>query len=298
MDSPHTATFLDNNNVLIIGGDKVYMFNPADNTFSDITGVSGSLPRIGHTATLLDDDKVLIVGGYSPGSDPDIAIIMAAGILDLGSVPRTFGDITNLATMIYPRWGHTANLLTGEKVLILGCVETVLGSGSCFEAAVYDSSVGAFDWLYYSPGNLYRENHASSMLVDGTVLITGGWLYTLPGVSFIAQQQIYNPGTNSFIGTGSMVGVGTRADHTSTRLNDGSVLVVGGVNALDLLATAEIYSAGSFVSTGSMAIERRYHTATLLQGGKVLITGGQSWYGALGYAEIYDPALGGFSANN
>ena len=107
-----------------------------------------------------------------------------------------------------------------------------------------------------------------------------------------------------------------RVLHTSTLLQNGKVLIVGGVltSASDPVATAEVYdpATGTFTMTGAMATAREQHTATLLADGRVLIVGGttsapaslsSAWLatGTLNLqgtatAEIYDPSTGSFSA--
>jgi hypothetical protein len=91
-----------------------------------------------------------------------------------------------------------------------------------------------------------------------------------------------------------------RTYHTATRLADGRVLVVGGLNGNDVLTSTEIYDPvrGSFRLSGRLATAREGYTATLLLStGKVLIVGG--WNRAtlqyLATAELYDPATGTFT---
>ena len=90
----------------------------------------------------------------------------------------------------------------------------------------------------------------------------------------------------------------SRNGHTTTYLTDGKVLVTGGYDGTQNLATAEIYdpAADTWTATGNMDSIRFSHTATLLDNGKVLIIGG--WNGGfLDYKStlLYDPASGTFT---
>ena len=68
-----------------------------------------------------------------------------------------------------------------------------------------------------------------------------------------------------------------RFHHTSTLLPDGRVLVAGGENGRDPLASAELYdpATGTWSDTGSLNSARDSHTATLLPNGMVLVAGGR-----------------------
>jgi len=89
-----------------------------------------------------------------------------------------------------------------------------------------------------------------------------------------------------------------RAQHTATLLQNGKVLVAGGVDAQGVAtATAELFdpSSSRWTAAAPMQSPRIEHTATLLSDGRVLVAGGRSrrTYGeTLDSAEVYDPASG------
>lgn len=104
-----------------------------------------------------------------------------------------------------------------------------------------------------------------------------------------------------FLATGSMTT--PRAFETVTKLQNGKVLIVGGLSsdAIDsttVLATAELYdpATGKSKATGSLHVARYGHFAALLNDGRVLIVGGDDASGyALTSAELYNPVTGTFS---
>ena len=98
--------------------------------------------------------------------------------------------------------------------------------------------------------------------------------------------------------------VQARGDGTATRLQDGRVLLAGGVNyssnagqlVTSEYAAAELFdpNTGRFSPTGSMDSAREGQTATLLGDGEVLIAGGSDLSGSLSTAELYDSKTGTF----
>ena len=102
-----------------------------------------------------------------------------------------------------------------------------------------------------------------------------------------------SPRIDAFTSTHSMTTA--RQYHTATTLQNGKVLVTGGidVNSYTPLASAELFDPATenWSSIGSMSIARTNHAATLLKDGRVLVTGGYGSAGLLNSVELYDTAV-------
>ncbi len=160
--------------------------------------------------------------------------------------------------------------------------------------------VGAFTALGDGP----RDARILAMVVPANsnqVLIAGGFNSVL---NSLPTAELFDPTTLRFTPTGPMTA--SRAGATATPLDDGFVLIAGGLscgspgsNECTYLNTAELFnpSSGAFVPTGMLTVARAFHSATLLSSGMVLIAGGQDSQGStLASAELYDPATGTFTA--
>ena len=267
--------------------------------------------RSSHTETLLLNGKVLIAGGLGgvPGNPGGLAL-QSAEIYD----PAT-GVFSPTGDMTEARHSHTATLLQNGTVLIAG------GYPAFASAEIYDPLTGTFaatgsmvvlrgyfDVFGFSSRRAGRTAHTATLLADGRVLLTGGGSPTGVASNIALDAETYDPSTGSFSptgGTNCVVNPGgfsecgmtvRRAFHTATRLDDGTVLIVGGANT-SAEAGAEVFypSTGSFGSVATMTTPRSSHTATLLPNGDVLVAGGQD-AAPLGTAEVYRWATGSFSA--
>ena len=257
--------------------------------------VTGSLfygPRTQHTATLLCDGRVLIVGGANVNSN-----LSSAELYD----PNT-GRFSPTGSMGSAHLEGTATRLSDGRVLIAGGGEDKPGcGGTCVPVAsaeLYDPATGSF-----SPtGSMSKARVAATatLLRDGRVLVAGGddigSTYDSAAANIaLASAELYDPATGRFSPTGSMGG--PRAGATATLLQDGRVLIAGGMSDT-VYPTAELYDpvTGKFSPTGEMIHAMVQDTATLLQDGRVLIAGGLPIDGpTTAPAELYDPHTGQFS---
>lgn len=159
-----------------------------------------------------------------------------------------------------------------------------------------------------------RANHTATLLAGGPadnvseVFIAGGGIGSIIVPVPSATTEIWSPLTRSFRpGPGMIL---PRLAHTATRLQDGRVLITGGVSSSGrVTSTCEIFDPISETSSpaASMAASRGGHAATLLPDGRVLVSGGfADWQNAAinfvaalnsaqDSTEIYDPVTNTWS---
>jgi hypothetical protein len=217
----------------------------------------------------------------SPALCPPIATPGDAGSYTV-TVSNAAGTVTS------PPATLRVDAARAQSVLLIGGQDPA--SGAAFARVErYDLATSA--WSTLAPLTTPRTRHAAVRLLDGRLLVTGGW--NRP--SEFRSAELYDPRTG--VWTQARYMEFDRSSHTATVLADGRVLVVGGNNVAQ---HAEIYDPvqDTWSRTGTMAVPNRAsHTATLLRDGRVLVVGGFSSAAAAlrSVAEVYDPATNGWS---
>jgi hypothetical protein len=162
--------------------------------------------------------------------------------------------------------------------LILALVSTIYVTARSISDPVLSSIAVAPATATISGSQTGRQFTATATFSDGSTKILSG--------------------VDSWAVTGSLATA--RNYHTATLLQDGSVLVTGGVNGATTFASAERYVPGTetWTPAGSMSVPRAGHTATMLPNGKVLVVGGQNHATNALYnsTELYDPVTNSWSA--
>ncbi len=126
--------------------------------------------------------------------------------------------------------------------------------------------------------------------------------FAVSGIAYVLTSRCSRSVVLANISSAGSVSSGSpmlepRSGHTATLLQDGEVLIAGGMRRnQDFYRSAELYdpAVGKFRATGAMTVARVGHAAVLLPSGKVLVVGGWVNHESTDSAELYDPATGRF----
>ncbi len=245
----HTMTLLANGKVLIAGGEicssstscaalnTAELYDPVAGTFT----ATGSLnaARFNASAAVLSSGQVLIAGGFNGSTYP-----AAAELYD--PVAGTFSVTGSLNT---PRAYATATWLgTADMVLIAG--GSTCSLPGCPVASTEYYLNGSFTFL--NNMTVSRLNQTATLLTNGQLFLAGGFDSCSSSCVSDATSELYNPQTFSF--TSSQALTTGRSGHTATLLTDGSVLLVGGINNGETLASTDLYQPPSLALPGLSSI--------------------------------------------
>ena len=202
------AALLNNSQVLMAGGSNLdgtsnataELYNPTTGKWAATTSMPGS-----HTspATLLPSGKVLVVGGGGVLYDPSAA------------------QWTTTGPLYYGITGGSAALLTNGDVLAYG------NKFSCYAAQFYSPSTNTWTRTNRQCGN--DTSYGPLVLLGtGKVLLAGDEITYSGHTSPTARCSLYDPSTNTWTPTGSLLQATRR---TATLLPNGKVLSVGSSDA-------------------------------------------------------------------
>ena len=230
------------------------------------------------------------------------AVIVASGLLALCVVPVVVaGEWVDGASM-----GVTREY-PGLAVLPDGRIQAVTGhalSGKGLDPALRSGLASAelYDpvrdvWMPTGALRVRRNGVQPEGLIrlaSDKVLFAGGG----SGSRSVHEVELYDPETGKWELTGPMSV--PRCVHTTTLLETGQVLAVGGIDWIteEVRDTAEVYDpeTGEWRFAGRMRTPRFSHRAIRLSDGRVLVMGGHNAYPGFepvtADAEIFDPATG------
>ena len=252
------------------------------------------IAQTAHLAAALPDGRAIEMGGNTSES-LDVPDSPLTQIFDPGTERFTRGPDL-LFSVLAGEFTSVAPLSNGGFLLVGGGINAGAGALTSVITQRFDPAglrpVRTGDAL---TGGL--PNRTATPLADGGVLLTGG-----TSIGSGASAERYDPLEGRWRAAAPMLHV--RTGHTATLLQDGRVLVAGGITCCQppnpsaefYASTAEIYdpATNAFTATGSMRDGRGLHAAALLPDGRVLVSGGSGNdpTSPPRNAEIFDPATG------
>ncbi len=283
--------------VLVAGGINNSVSVTTAQLYSATTGLWTTAANLNvarhlHTATLMPNGNVLVVGGMT-----NTAVLNNAAIYNPATGTGTWTAVsTNMSSA---RRSHSATLLSSSnsnfnnKVLIAGGNSG--GTTSLTTVQLFDTT--ALTWSTTTALSPAREGHTGTKLANGNVLITGGKNVS----TFLGTAQVFTIPASGTAATWASAGTmnSLRWGHTATLLStsildSGSVLVVGGSNGTAPVMSADLWSGTStWTATTALTTAVQAHTSTLLTSGKVLVAGGSNnGTASVAAGVVYDPSSG------
>jgi len=280
----HTTTTLDNNDVLIIGGNsptaggvvaQAERYQPSQGGIFVVTGDLGT-PRQGHAATRLFDDTVLVTGGEAAGG-----VVVAS--------PELYDRHTGLFTAVpgsphTARTNHRASFMRDGSVLLTG------GDQGGAPLASIERYVGGATG-FTSVGNLAqaRSLHTAVALANGDVLVLGGFTDAAQSVPTASVEVLDR--TTGLPRPAKKNLAQPRFGAGAAIFADGLIMLVGGFGVGGVaLDTAEVYDPHDEEPVAALIMTRVRGSAraSSLFDGRILVTGDDNT------ADLYDPFQGIF----
>ena len=190
------------------------------------------------------------------------------------------------------RWLEAGTMPLGiERPLALELADGrvfAYGNGEDPRGAIWDPKTNA--WTATSPSKRPRGESAASLLSDGTILVTGG-VHIPKGHYVLRSAERYDPKTDTWKDAGATGA--QRRGHTHTTLDDGRILITGGVGGGFAAPTRRIDlfdpATNQFGDHAEMGVGRSFHATVDLGSGRLLVIGGHDKEGPLRSMEICDP---------
>tara|TARA_R110002096_G_scaffold12563_2_gene45099 strand:+ start:352 stop:1929 length:1578 start_codon:yes stop_codon:yes gene_type:complete len=246
-------------------------------------GPNMTTARALHSTVRLNDGRVLLIGG----ADQLGTVLSSCEIYDPAS--NSFTATGNMGT---PRILHGASILADGRVMVAGGTSTLTPdvtaaiTGTLQSAEIFNPATGTWSNTQNIGGR--RLGPALTLLSTGQVMVSGGIAVTiffgLPvAASSTTAVQLWTPASSSWSGGSSMSQGRAGHQYNQVTLNDGRVLMTGGVNVPSLLSAAtsapisgaEVYNpTTNSWQTVNMPTARALHSATLLADGRVATCGG------------------------
>jgi hypothetical protein len=215
----------------------VYRWSPGASTWSDAPPLT--IARAKHASVSLSDGRVAVIGGegipLAGNSFPSLSSVEFLSPSRDGSDGKRPGALS-MAWQPGPpleeaRSRPAALVTRSDDIVVIGGENRRAGI-----ASVEMLASGSRSWQRLAPMREGRYGHTATLLKDGRILVTGGMNARDRALD---RAEIWSPAPAPF-GSWSSAGTipgGPRAHHTATLLDDGRVVVIGGVTGDGIPAT-------------------------------------------------------------
>ena len=248
-------------------------------------------PRAFFAASELPNGNILVAGGFDN----------MVNFADSEIYNWHTGMWTRTASMKQARSAPVAVQLENGRVMVIGGFAadgTILNT-----AEIYDPRTNTWSLIAAPMHDARVEDFVAVLLPGRKVLVAGGFSGVTSISRILSSAEIFDEKTGMWSPTNPM-NVG-RGEFANVKLQDGRVLVMGGVTlegmppTVSATASAEIFDPKTqqWTLTGSMSAAREDHAAVLLRDGRVLVAGGTKSEDDQRFtsAEIFDPKTGNWS---
>jgi len=248
------------------------------------------IPPVLHSLKSYDTTLAILVGTKNENISLErkyfnmfMKILMMVVLNSAFTFSQNYGSWYEIDSMNIARVGHAMVLLPNGNVLVSGSEADSIQS-SC---EIYEFSTGK--WRYTAPMNIPRALHSLVLLSTGKVLAMGGL--------FERSCEIFDPQTETWTMSDSMIVARNWGGFTITTLQDNRILVAGGLTQDSIggpfifLSDCEIFdpSTEKWITVSPMNLGRSNHTATILNDGRVLIAGGNTDAFQTAECELFNP---------
>ena len=205
-------------------------------------------------------------------------LIICSVLINCKITAQTFGNWLEIDSLQHARVGHAMVVLQNGNVLVSGndFYDSTSLNKSC---EILDISINT--WRHTTPMNMQKDGHQMMLLDNGEVLTFGG--------IYGRSCEIFNPITEEWRFTDSLINDRNFGGEAVVKLNDGRIMVIGGShynfdgNPVVVYNKCEIFdpTTEKWTETAPFLRKKVDHAAVQLQNGNILV-GGK-------YFEIYSP---------
>lgn len=260
----HSATWLPDNRVIIVGGRTTggtypltcEIYDPATNAYTSIASLPAGQGREGHTTTLLPNGQILVAGGRGTSATTPLEALT----YDPASNTWSSTGVT------IDRYQHTATLLVNGVCYLVGgrkvSDNTLLATARAYRS--FAQVLGSVTFAAgFSPTDdamtSGRTEHATTRLGSGELLVVGGFGSsdtTLNSSELFLPVSFTAPTLGNFTPVATAL-ANARARHTVNTSVTGSAVVIGGVNgstsAFTYLDSIEVYPFSNSAPTATLS---------------------------------------------